>query len=285
MGLRSFLFLQGTASPFFSTFATKLNDIGFRYYRVNFCGGDQLFSTKNNHTDGEHNWNYTGIPENFSQWLSKKLNHYRITDILLFGDSRPLHIQAIKLATQQCIQVHVFEEGYLRPDWLTLEKHGANANSSLPREPQWYLDYSRSIKKPKPRNETSYRLKVRVLHDMRYHINSFLQRKQFPHYRTHRPRTPLVEYLGWSGRFPTLLFYEQLNKLTINRLIKSKTVFYVLPLQLDSDIQIRIHSSFRHMKDVIRRVLQSFAAHAPSNSKIVIKNHPLDTGLDRKSVV
>lgn len=281
MGLRSFLFLQGTASPFFSNFATKLNDIGFQYYRVNFCGGDQLFSTKNNNnTDSDRNWNYTDIPENFSQWLGNKLNRYRITDIILFGDSRPLHMQAIKLATQQCIQVHVFEEGYLRPNWLTLEKHGANANSSLPKNPQWYLDYSHSIKSLKPRNETGYRLKIRALHDIRYHINSFLQRKSFPHYRTHRPRTPLTEYLGWSYRFPTLLFHEQLNKITIKKLINSKEEFYLLPLQLDADIQIRIHSSFRNMKEVMQRVLRSFATHAPSNSKIVIKNHPLDTGLE-----
>jgi capsular polysaccharide export protein len=277
MGLRSFLFLQGTASPFFSTFSNKLNDIGFQHYRVNFCGGDQLFST------GSNSWNYTDAPKHFSQWLSAKLNTHRITDIILFGDARPLHAQAIKLAAEQHINVHVFEEGYLRPNWLTLEKNGANANSSLPRDPQWYLDYAHSITHVKQRSETGYRLKVRAWHDVRYHISSFFQRKTFPYYRTHRPRAPMTEYLGWMYRFPTLLVHEQRNKQTIKKLVDSKEAFYLFPLQLNADVQIRIHSSFSNIKAVIQRVLTSFAEHAPANSKIVIKNHPLDTGLERYS--
>jgi capsular polysaccharide export protein len=52
-----------------------------------------------------------------------------------------------------------------------------------------------------------------------------------------------------------------------------------LPLQLNGDAQIVHHSPFRDMGEVIDLVLRSFAWHAPGGAEILIKNHPLDTGL------
>jgi capsular polysaccharide export protein len=55
--------------------------------------------------------------------------------------------------------------------------------------------------------------------------------------------------------------------------------FYLLPLQLDTDYQIRRHSAFRSMTDVMETVMESFARAAPSQASLVIKVHPLDNGL------
>ncbi len=52
--------------------------------------------------------------------------------------------------------------------------------------------------------------------------------------------------------------------------------FYLFPLQLDSDAQIRSHSPFGRMWPGIESVLESFARHAPSDRNLLIKNHPLD---------
>ncbi len=274
MGLRSFLFLQGTATPFFAALAKKLGSIGCHYYRVNFCGGDSLFSKD------PDDWDYTDSPDNFSKWLSEKLETHRITDIVLFGDARPMHAQAIKLASANNITVHVFEEGYLRPHWLTLEQGGANANSSLSKNPQWYLDHANTIPNAKSSKPTGYQLKVRAWHDVRYHLSSFLQRQRFPYYRTHRPRNPLHEYYGWALRFPTLLIHERRDKKKIAELVASGDELYVFPLQLNADVQIRIHSPYANVKKVVKEVLTSFSQYAPTHSKIIIKNHPLDTGLE-----
>ncbi|WP_338073070.1 hypothetical protein [Halochromatium salexigens] len=35
----------------------------------------------------------------------------------------------------------MFEEGYLRPDYITVEEGGANRFSSLPRDPAYYRAY------------------------------------------------------------------------------------------------------------------------------------------------
>jgi len=54
---------------------------------------------------------------------------------------------------------------------------------------------------------------------------------------------------------------------------------FLFPLQLDCDYQVRVHSPFRAMHLGIEHVLGSFARHAPVAARLVIKLHPLDSGL------
>ena len=42
----------------------------------------------------------------------------------LFGDWRPLHRPAVGLAKERAIAVHCCDEGYLRPNWITVELLG-----------------------------------------------------------------------------------------------------------------------------------------------------------------
>ncbi len=55
--------------------------------------------------------------------------------------------------------------------------------------------------------------------------------------------------------------------------------YYLFPLQLNSDAQVVVHSPFDGMRAAIEQVLRSFAGHAPSGALLVVKNHPLDTGV------
>jgi capsular polysaccharide export protein len=50
---------------------------------------------------------------------------------------------------------------------------------------------------------------------------------------------------------------------------------------LTGDSQLVRHSPFESVAEVIGKVMRSFAAHAPSDAELLIKNHPLDTGFDR----
>ena len=55
--------------------------------------------------------------------------------------------------------------------------------------------------------------------------------------------------------------------------------FFLFPLQLDADSQVRRYSPYSGMKEAIACVLTSFAQSAPSDTHIIIRNHPLDNGL------
>ncbi len=55
--------------------------------------------------------------------------------------------------------------------------------------------------------------------------------------------------------------------------------FFVYPLQLETDFQLRAHSPYHSQKQAIDEILMSFAAHAPAETALVIKVHPLDNDL------
>jgi len=118
---------------------------------------------------------------------------------------------------------------------------------------------------------------IRAWHDIGYHTATLVLKSQYPHYQSHRPERASKEYWGWIKRLPSLFFYyNNQSKQNISKLIKSQTPFYLLPLQLDGDSQIRIHSPINTVSDLIDITLKSFSTHTPKNSVLVIKNHPLD---------
>ena len=270
--MRKFLFLQGVNSPFFPALADRLKADGHGVFRINFNVGDTVF------------WGtrpasaFRGPLDALPAFLLGKIEQHGITDILLFGDRRPIHLPAIALAKPRGIRVHVFEEGYFRPYWVTLERDGVNANSLLPRDPAWYREVGAALPDQGDGKAFASTLGGRAMHDMVYHSFNFWNPLLFPRYRTHRPFISAVEYLGWGRRFSMMPLYEARDRKTIAALMGAAQPFYLLPLQLDSDAQIRDHSPFNNMAEVIELVMASFARHAPRDARLVIKNHPLDTG-------
>ena len=54
--------------------------------------------------------------------------------------------------------------------------------------------------------------------------------------------------------------------------------YFLFPLQLSGDYQIRSHSPFLSMTMALEYVLTSFARHAPPDAILLVKEHPLDVG-------
>jgi capsular polysaccharide export protein len=207
------------------------------------------------------------------------LAQHGITDVVLFGDERPLHRVAIQSAQEMNLRTHVFEEGYVRPDWITLELDGVNANSRLPRDPAWYLEVAGHIANSSEVAPIGAQLRIRAAHDIIYHLANLANPICFSNYRTHRPYNAIVEYAGWAKRFAGLSWQARRDQATVRSLITNEEKFFLLPLQLNADAQITRHSPFEDMSELLRKTLYSFALHAPADSLLVIKNHPLDTGL------
>ncbi len=269
---RTFLFLQGVNTPFFAKLSDRLAAHGHRIFRINFNAGDTVYWGRRNA------WAFRERIEVLPEFLNEKIRASGATDILLFGDRRPIHQPAIEIAKQLGIRIHVFEEGYFRPYWVTLERNGVNAHSLFPRDAAWIKSVAPSLPNYGDGEPFSASLRTRALHDMAYHLSNIANPLMFPQYRTHRPVTSGLEYAGWGRRFAKMPFYERRDRDTIARLMTGNTPFYLLPLQLDSDTQIRDHSPFDDMQEVIGLTVASFAQHAPLDTRLVIKNHPLDTG-------
>ncbi|MBZ5790075.1 capsular biosynthesis protein [Burkholderia contaminans] len=270
---RSFLVLQGTASPFFNRLTDALRERGHAARRVNFCGGDLLYGGAGNA------WDYRGKPDDLSGWYAKLARTGDFTDVIMFGDCREIHRHMHPVSQAFGLRVHVFEEGYVRPHWLTLERGGVNGRSRLPRDPSWYLD-QRSVTPPSPvGRSTGYKLSERAYHDIRYRAANMLYATRFPHYRSHRPRNGVAEYAGLAVRALRQGQHDRHAERVTRELLDAGRPYYLFPLQLNSDTQIVVHSPFDGIRDAIAKVMRSFASHAPADAWLVIKNHPLDTGL------
>ncbi len=184
-----------------------------------------------------------------------------------------------QVAQASGLRLHVFEEGYVRPHWLTLEKHGVNGRSQLPRDPAWYIEQRRFTPLSPMTNATGYNLYERAFHDIRYRSANTLFATRFPHYRSHRPRNGFFEYAGLAARALRQGQRHHDSDQVTRDLLDAGRKYYIFPLQLNSDAQVVVHSPFGSVCEAIDRVLNSFARHAPVESWLVIKNHPLDTGL------
>jgi capsular polysaccharide export protein len=268
---RGFLFLQGMPTRFFERLGRALATRGHAVHRVNFNGGDRAFWRLRGAVDfhgREHEW-----PE----FLDRLVVEKAISDIVLFGDCRPLHRAAIRLANRRALRVHVVEEGYMRPDWITFEEGGVNGYSSLPRDPDWYRERARGLPEwdRPPKVPGSFRR--RAFEDVRYNLASMTGMWRFPHYTTHRPYHLMIEYAGWLRRLALMRRSERRAAEAIEALTGDPIYFF--PLQLDCDYQMRVHSPFRATPLAIEFVLASFAYHAPPSSRLVVKLHPMDSGL------
>ncbi|WP_175894524.1 capsule biosynthesis protein [Burkholderia cepacia] len=279
---RSFLVLQGPASPFFSRLADALFERRHSVRRVNFCGGDLLYGRA-----GE-GWNYRDKLSDLPGWYTNVVQTGDFTDVIMFGDCREVHRHFHPVSEIAGLNVHVFEEGYVRPHWLTLERHGVNGRSRLPRDPAWYLDRRESTPRSQTGEATGYNLFDRAFHDIRYRAANAFYRPQFPYYRSHRPRNGGIEYAGLALRAISDRRFQREAEQVTRELLEAGRGYYIFPLQLNSDAQISVHSPFAGgICQAIDVVLESFAQHGPSDAQLVIKNHPLDTGLIdyRKHVV
>ena len=270
---RSFLFLQGVCSPFFARLADQLQADGHPVFKINFNAGDLL------QWGGRPAWNYRAGLAGLPDFVDDKYRRFGITDQVLFGDRRPVHRPAVARAAALGIRNHVFEEGYLRPYWVTLEREGVNGHSLLPRDPDWFRQVGEHLPDYGNGKPFASPFIVRAAHDVAYHLAGITNPLLFKEYRTHAPVNAAVEYAGYLRRFSLLRLQQRKDKALIDGLVARQVPFYLLPLQLSSDAQIRDHSRFDDMNGVMEFVLESFARHAPGEARLVIKNHPLDTGL------
>jgi capsular polysaccharide export protein len=267
---RAFLFLQGPPGPAFARLAEALRTRGCEVRRINFNGGDRS------------DWplaaaDFRGPRDQWPGFLAERLDAWGVTDIVLFGDCRPLHRLALEMAQARGLVAHVMEEGYLRPDWVTLELGGVNGNSSLPRSAGYYRRASVGAPDCAARPLPASGARQRWKHTVAYYTASLAACPTFPFYRTHRPTPVLLEAMGWAGRLLGRRRAEARAALAFRRLADSP--YFLFPLQLNSDYQIRDHSPFADLSEALDQVAGSFAAHAPANTVLAVKQHPLDNGL------
>ncbi|MEJ1158263.1 capsule biosynthesis protein [Prosthecomicrobium sp. N25] len=268
-GTRSFLFLLGPCSPFQARLAPALEAEGHRVVKVLLHAGDALFWRR----PALH---YRGGLDAWQDHVGRLMDEHGTTDLVVHNESREYHRLAILEARRRGIRVLVFEMGYFRPDWITFERDGLSALSHFPRDPA--LVRALAAEAPEPDFSVRFRTPFLrfALNDLAYHLGEVFGTPLYPRYRRYAIDNPVVEYLLWGRKLLTRRRPEAAAAAVVEKLEAGAAPWYVLPLQLSGDFQIRAHSPFPDMPAAMRAVVASFGRHAPAAARLVVKLHPLD---------
>jgi len=265
------LLLQGPVGPFFKHLATELRSFGHEVSKINFNGGDYLFY------QGLDVTAFRAHPSAWPGFLRRFLNERGIERIYLFGEYRLYHRSAINIAKQLELDVFVFEEGYIRPNYVTLERDGVNANSRIPRDPQFYRGQPESAPlQPRPVENVFSRAGWMATG---YWVAGGLLKPLFPYYQHHRGFNFAYEAFAWVRSWARKHLNKRNDSLVLQQLIEAHSKnFFLVPLQVATDAQVHSHSDFFDKWDFIEQVVRSFSEHAPQKIHLVFKHHPMDRG-------
>ncbi len=269
---RTVLFLQGPPGPFFKRLAQQLEALGARTLRVRINAGDFCDSI------GQRSISYRGTFTRWPDWLRDLGRRHRITDVVLYGDCRPYHRVAIDVLKRQGARIHVFEEGYIRPRWITYERDGVNGHSKLVSLPLERIDVDKVAAAPAPEERSiSEPMWPYIRKGLRYYTCNFLGVFAYPFYRTHRAQGLIEEAWTWTLRWPILPWVKANAQRLANELIAAGKPYHLVLLQLSGDFQLRAHSPFNSISEFIDLCIRAYA-NSGVQEKLVFKNHPLDAG-------
>nr|WP_134725746.1 capsule biosynthesis protein CapA [Paracoccus luteus] len=270
--------LQGPHGPFFDRLGRLIRAAGAQVWRVGFNAGDEWFWR-----DRARFIPHDGPPGDWPAHLDRLIDEKGVTDIVLYGDVRPIHAAARAAAAARGLMLHVFEEGYLRPYWITYERGGSNGHSplmdiSLDAMRRIMRDHGTEISRP-PSHWGDMR--QHKFYGALYHLMVLVANRRYPGFTSHRDIT-----LGREFRlnFRRLILSPAL---ALRRRRQARAIqgggfpFVLVLMQLEHDSSFLAHSPYRTMSQFTDEVLDAFAAAAPRHHHIVFKAHPLEDGRGR----
>ncbi len=265
------LMLQGPMGTFFNRVAAWLQGHDIEVRKINFNGGDWFFHRRLNATD------YRGKLQAFPPFLEQFIEQHRIDGIVCFGDCRHYHMAAAAVADMLGVPFFVFEEGYIRPDYVTLERGGVNVHSRLPRSPDFYRGLPEvEVDEPKPAYPSFFRAAWSA---GVYYTVARLLRSRYPWYRHHKVFSLRYEARTWVRSWVRKHLNRWRDKPVFDNLLSRQSGnYYAVALQVYNDSQVINHSPYQDVRDFIKEVMESFAAHADPSRHLVFKHHPMDRG-------
>ena len=273
---KKILLLQGPMGSYFNTLDTKFTNEGAKVFRVGFNAGDEFFART------DHFTGYKDKPKNWQKFVEEFYKKHDIQMLFVFGDCRFYQKIAIEVAKKSQIQVFVFEEGYIRPNFITLEKYGVNGYSPQTKDRTFYDnlifddDLIKEIESVVKFKSTFIKLAREAI--IYYWVSNLFYHK-YPYYIHHRNFFLMDEFKSGCKN----VFRKYKYKFTergLNNRFKNEfsKKYYFVPLQTHGDFQIKTHSKYKNIEAFIKEVMESFSKNAPKEAFLVFKHHPVDRG-------
>jgi capsular polysaccharide export protein len=207
-----------------------------------------------------------------------------VTDVVVFGDSVIYSAETLAAARNLGVRTWVLENGYNRPDWITLEPTGVNARSCMPRSARSYdhIDASR----PMPEEpHVGAIMPFHVLNITAYFTGVVLGGLSFPTYNYPYAVPLWPQIFGHVRRFAVAAVRRDARRKAARKTLTDQRPYFLACLQREGDSQLLEHSEVKTNHAFMSKLISSFAQHADQDTQLVIKNHPLDPGVDDLAAV
>lgn len=265
------LFLQGPMGTFFRDLNKYFSSHGATTFSICFNIADQVTTRRKNRTL------YKATKAEWPKYISDFLRQNKIDKLFLFGNCRYYHKHAITAAQELGVEAYVFEEGYIRPNFVTLEQNGVNGDSALPSDANFYHQLPvKKIPEEAPANINHFKMGVSATF---YYLAVWFLPFFYPYYEHHRELSaPKEFFFFWRGVFRKKKYAkdEQGVETSFETTLKKK--YYFVPLQTRIDFQIKQYSNYQSIEEFISEVIVSFAQNAPQDTSLIIKHHPMERG-------
>ena len=272
---RNFLFLQGPHGPFFHRLAKMLRAAGAEVWRVGFNAGDRAFWF------GAKGYiPFRGTPDSWPETFRAIVAEHGITDIVLYGDTRPIHAQAVEAAKAMGLEVHVFEEGYMRPFWVTYERGGSNGHSKLMDTSVDDMRESLAMSDLDVPEAPAHwgDMRHHVFYGALYHWFVMFRNGDYRNFRPHRELPLMAETALYTRRLMLMPIFAADRIVSTFRIKHGGYPYHIALLQLEHDSSFQMHSPFSRMEEFLSVIIEGFAKGAPKHHHLVLKAHPLENG-------
>lgn len=272
-----FLLLQGPPSGFSSLLSKGLTSRGAKCLKINFCLGERLFWR------GSNAFNYRDSLANWPAFLSAFIQQHKVTDLIYYADRLPYHRDAIEVAKALNINAITYENGYLRPHWITLEHSGMSRLSHFPIDPEHILKEGKKLPYPTIQKGLQHPFWQEAWNEVVYNLANYFDLLIYPKYQADKVYNPLYEYINYIPRLLKSKKNEALAH-TITHKLKNKR-FFVFPLQMQNDYQLRENSPFHRQADAITLIIKALKESLESDTHLLFKIHPMDNGIENWSKI
>jgi capsular polysaccharide export protein len=273
-GQRRILIVQGDWEAGMSRLALDLMDAGHYVGKVIFCAPDLIYRIR-----GVPTHTFRKPIGGFDEWLRELVRTEGYDTFFLYNHYRPYNQLAWNLAAELNLGCHVFELGLIRPNCVMVFSRNQVPLAAIPKA--WQSILAGDTVPPQagmPPQLCQVRTPVKLALFCANFIFSRITSPLFPNFVDQRDMK-LGKHLK-HGAIHLWRLFERSRDHEYDPLFAGEWsgTYYAVPLQVHSDTQILRCSDFDSIEDFIRMVVSSFMKHAPADTKLVFKVHPMDRG-------
>ena len=269
------LLLMGPLGTFFARLADHLETGGVNVSKLSFPLHEFGFPAHQRVA-------YGGCMENYKPFLRTLILERGIRHLFMYGDFIDPHRLAIELvrelnaenALAHTIEAWVFELGYVRPNFVSLELERVNARSNLNLPVDFYQNLPAVEVLPEATRDSGMRWhKCWKFPTFILHAFTPYQIISGDHKLQPKPSYLLAQVAGLLRKH-----LYRISEKSIHQRLMDGTAYTLVPLQVSSDSQVSLGSNYAGMEPLIAELIASFAEHAPGDQRLAFKHHPRDRG-------